>query len=310
MSENKLRNIWLLAILLTVSAFVCLFMANQKMKASLKGDLIFASAEGEIPAFDAIKINKEGKQITLRRDDNFWRVEEADNYYANFTKIQSLLENITTSKIGTEIEPNTKNINWTSVTLLNQNQKVGTVEISNATSPATHYIRYPGKNKIYLSNWQTQLPLSLSSWTQQPLLAIKKITIKKIEKDDVIIARRGEGSAFYDVQRNLPYIRSDYLQMFDILNDLRYDKVLSSQEFDNERYAIIEQIRLTSFDGLITTIQIYTDFQRYWIKIELSETTLPSKETKEYIAKNKILYEDWWFEVTPEIGQSLFSLRL
>ena len=310
MLARSLRNIWLVTALLLTVSLVCLHFSERNIRQSLRGDLLFADIEGNVPLYDQIEISEGDKKITLQKDENFWRVLEADNYYAHFGKMQTLQDSIASAKVGTKIKPTTQVSAWTTVTLFERGKKVGAAEIGNAANPEKHYIRYPGQDNIYLSSWQAQLPLSRNSWTLQPLLSIKQVETKKIETENRTISRREEGAAFYNNQTHLPYTRLDSSRLFMVLADLRYEQVLSSQEFDEQRYTSIRHLSLTSFEGLITTMSIHTDFEKYWLKVELSATSLPSKETNEYIAKNKILYDDWWFELSPEAGKVLYSFNL
>lgn len=310
MLARSLRNICLVSISLLIMSLICLHFSERNIRQSLRGNLLFADTEGNIPLYDQIEISSKDKKITLQKDEIFWRVPEADNYYAHFAKLQTLQESISSAKVGAKIKPATQVSDWTTVTLFDQGKKVGAAEIGDAANPERHYIRYPGQDNIYLSSWQAQLPMSLNSWTVQPLLRIKQVEIKKIETDNRTISRREEGAAFYNSQTHLPYTRLESTRLFTVLADLHYEQVLSSQEFDEPRYTSVHRLRLTSFEGLITTLSVHTDFEKYWLKVELSATSLPSTETNEYIAKNKILYDDWWFELSPEAGNILYSFNL
>ena len=182
--------------------------------------------------------------------------------------------------------------------------------IGNAQQLETHYVKYRDDDKIYMSTWGMQLPDTIQSWVAQHTRMIDGINVSGIEKNDINIVRDTQGGAFYKKGEKRPYSRFDYVQIFDILANLQYEKVLSSQEFDETRYPYVSAMRITTFDGLVTDWEIYSDYQEYWLKIKLSMTRLPLYQTKDYVEKNQFLFEDWWFKLPSDIGRVLFMMKL
>lgn len=312
MSADSLKKIWLTAAVLLLCAVAGLYWSNIRLVQSLRGNLAFADKSGTVPEFAKIVVSRPDNVITVYDDDKMWRVVEADNYYAGFKLMRSLSASIASAHIGREAAPDeVEQADWTSVALFDrQGQKQSEVMISAAARPGSHYLRYPDAKEVYLSDWKTQLPESLSSWTRQPLLAFSGVEISRFKSGDVFLSRRYEGAAFYDSRTNRPYGRYDYVRVFDLLADLRYDKVLSSQEFEQGLYPNLRTIELTTFDGLISSLRIYTDYKEYWLSVSLSTTTLPSNSISDYIEHNRIFYDDWWFRLPADAGRMLFMFKL
>ena len=119
-----------------------------------------------------------------------------------------------------------------------------------------HYVRYPQQEKIYHTTWQLKLPETIDSWVQQPLLSLNGTEIQKILKNDIVISRNAEGAVFYDSRTKSPYHQFEYIQLFDIIGDLRFDQVLSSQEFDNGKYPYQQKLQIVTFGGLIAELDV------------------------------------------------------
>lgn len=310
MHAKLLKSIWLTALFLALGALLSLYRAEIRLRENLQGDLIFADNLGNSPNFSKIVIETPAKQISLQKEDNLWRIPEADNYYASFAKVQNLLDNILSAHIGKSLAEIPVEIVWKNIELFNQQeQKTASIMIGKLLKQNVYYVRYPEKPEIYLSTWKMDLPDDVYSWTRQPLLEFESKNIKSIEKNNILISRREEGEPFYNTHNHKPYHLQDYMRIFTTLTDLHYEKVLSSQEFSPENYPHRQTLELTTFDGLITIVTIYSDLKDYWIQINLSTNRLPRQQATEYVAQNKILYEDWWFKIDETDGQGLFNFR-
>lgn len=306
MYADSLKKIWITAAVLIGAAAFCLYAVNQRLLSGLRGNQVFAVSED----IRKVQLSASGKNITLTDDDGLWRVVEADNYYADFNKIHTLLENIRTAKTGRQVEPKTEP-QWTEVQIFGADNKLlGTAQIGGSTRGGMNYVRYQPQNETYFSGWKMQLSDNVMSWTYQPLLKFEGLDIARLQKGRQAIVRIEEGSAFYDLETKMPYRRYEYLQIFDILSHLQYERVLSSQEFDNGRYPSASSITLTTFDGQITTLRLYTDYHEYWLQIELGVTRLPKTWVVKDVEEKRFLYEDWWFKLSSEDGRTLFMFNL
>lgn len=307
---NNLKKIWIIALILSIGAGLVLYRANEQRLKSLRGNLIFSSAE-TLDAVKKIELINNQQKITLYDDDNLWRVAEADNYYADMYLITALQEAIRSAKTSNSIK-NNKNISdqWTTINLFDdKNNLLDSVQINDASNDGKHYIKYSHTPEIYRSNWRQSLPDAANAWTNKKLFNFDGREISRLEKDDVVISRRNEGAVFIDPRTNMPYHRFDYMKVFDAMSNIWYDKVLSSQEFDEQKYPYQQHIQFHTFAGLITDVYVYTDYQEYWIKIELSSDKLPTYDTVEYIENNQFLYTDWWFRIPTDEGRTLFMTK-
>lgn len=308
MQANKLIKIWGLALVLMFATGLSLYWNEKELRQNLLGNLVFATAEGNALNVASIAM---GDDVTTYNDDGMWRVSQADNYYAAFKLLRTLLDNIAAARLGGKrTEPLPADTEWTTLTVTDSEQKQYKVQISNAHKMGIHYVRYPQDSAVYRSNWKVQLPQDLVSWTRQPLLEFNGVDINRLSVGRDTIYRNQDGAPFQEQQTGHTYRRYDYFQLFDTLNDLRYDKVLSSQEFDVASFANTRTIEFTTFEGLVCRLVIYTDFNEYWASVKISTTNLPSNAVRDYIASNTMFYDDWWFRLPSATGRMLFMFKL
>jgi len=307
---SRMKKVWILAICMVFTASFCLYFSELKLQDSIKGDLIFTKLNGNIAPVYKIKVEHDGRVITLHNEQNLWRVEEADNYYADFNRIHNILNNISTAKIGNEITfGNLKDLQWYTISLFDkQNKNLGTAVISESSDTNIRYIKLP--NKTCFTTWHALLPKQIVSWTRQPLISFDGTGIREFIANDKGIYRNYEGDVFYNKENHQRHHSVDYIRVFNTLHDLYYDKVLSSQEFDENKYTNFRIHKLINFNGLITELQYATDYKEYWVKITLSSTSLPSNTVIDYIKDNNIFYQDWWFRLPTDEGRSLFMFNL
>ena len=99
------------------------------------------------------------------------------------------------------------------------------------------------------------------------------------------------------------------MKVFDALTNLWYEQVLSVQNFDEKKYTYHQYLQTETFDGLITELDVYTDYNEYWVKVKISPARLSRVEVGEYVKNNTFLYQDWWFKLPADIGRTLFMFR-
>ena len=300
-----------MAILLFCGAIFSMYSSEIRIRDSLQGELIFSDEMGNVPEIAKIEIETPQGKLTLQKDESLWRIMEADNYYASFSKIQKLLDNITEARLGKKVPALNSEIIWKTIRLFDsKNKETSAVQIGKNINQNMYYVRRLNSAEIYFSTWKMNFSDNLYSWAKQPLLDFNAKDIQRIENKSIAVSRRDEGAAFYHEQEQKIYKQKDYLKVFGILTDLHYENVLSSQEFSPELYPYTQSMILTTFGGLMTEITIYTNKKEYWLKIRLSANRLPQETTNRYIAQNKFLYDDWWFKISAEDGIGLFNFNL
>ena len=155
-----------------------------------------------------------------------------------------------------------------------------------------------------------ELPQEPSAWLMQPILNYPPEITEKIFIQDAA----GQQSASRQT-RYLPFVNHEKSivkpdVLLEKLDFLIAGDVLSAQNFDENLYPKRRTIRLTSFSGLITTINLFHDDQDFWIYIKLSTTNLPTAAVNAYIKDNSFLYDGWFFKISAAAGRTLANYQL
>lgn len=322
MNPQTLKHAAALALVSFLAAAVSLFWVYQNSRSELVGNLVFAETVDEIGKIKEINIRTPQGPVSLVLDNEFWRVKEADYYYAGFDLIRSLFENINTSRFQRRQQADAASYGkyalnnpykettgaGTSISIIGADGQelnhliVGRRDADNLFQ----FVRIPSrKQTIYLISGQYILPPALSSWTQQPLLNIEGKEIQAIEAEGKSVKRNDPAKPFLVFTDNKPYklIRTE--RLFKHLAYLSYDQVISAQNFDDTRYPDVKHLKITTFDGLIAAIDLFSDKNNYWIRLSLSTTALPTTATNDYIKNNAFLYDGWFFKLPTETGEAL-----
>lgn len=304
---SHLKKIIVVSVVLLCTAITLLYQENLQRYNSLQGNSLFKLSTG-IEGINKVEIQFADNQITLYQDEDMWRVQEVDNYYADFKMIHRLLEEMQSSKKGNEVQlDNDDSQEWVTIKLFDKQDKLlESVMLNNPSQTETHHTKSQDNSKINRTTWGINIPNDAISWVHKPLINFDPNKVSSLIKNDFEIKRNDIGHIFIDSQNNLPYRDYKYLNIFDVLTELWSEKVLSSQEYNQELYPYIQKLTVTTFAGLITEIKIYTDFKEYWVQIDIKTNKLPTQQIKDYVANNKYLYTDWWFKLPPDKGRELF----
>lgn len=325
MLPRHCKQVWFVAVLSLVLLIGAMAVHLHYLNRSVGGNKLFAGVD--IIGLDKITLQNARQTVTLQKDENLWRVKEADNYYADFNLMRSLLANIENLRLKQKYEATSENLDifklhnpgdklnsadaGTVLSLFDASgKKLRQIIIGGRDTMDNQVVRLSDKNDIFAVDGIFTLPRELSSWTKQPLIHYNGLEISAFEENDERIERYREGAPFMRLDVKRPYLRMELVRILDMLTDLKYDKVLSSQEFDDMRYRQTKTLSVTSFDGLVTELKLLTDFDEYWVQIRLSTTTLPSVKVNDYIQNNGFLYEDWWFRLPADTGRALFQFKL
>ena len=309
MPAKLVKKVWLFAVSVAVLAGFLLYQTDVQRRKSIRGNAIFAASE-QLSNIKKMELLLPKHQITLYQDENIWRVLEEDNYFADLKVLQNIQKEISLGKIGRTVTPDNKQLVWSTVKLYDASEKVlDEVQIANATEIGQHYIRYSDKSPIYLSNWQINMPDELTAWTQQPLLDFDGRDINAFEKNGIGIFRDDKGETFFNEKNNRPYREFDYMKAFEALTNVWYEQVVSVQNFQEEKYPYSQKLEFSTFDGLITELDIYTDYKEYWVKITQSQARLAKMGIAEYIKNNEAFYQDWWFKLPQNAGRTLYMFN-
>lgn len=287
------------------------------------GDLFF-----EETAKDGLNINKivvktPKIQVTLYLEDKFWHVKEADGYYAGLIITNSLFKSINEAKIQSVIrqeitpemqlaypENNDTPAAGTSIQIFNDKGiKVDDVIIG-AEQNGYRYARYADSTNPVLIGGNFILPEKLSHWLQQPLMMLSEQSVETVitqsETGQQLAFREDITSPFYDINRKEINI-SAFLEQFASLD---FTSVKASENTPLKDALPKKAVVIFMESGLIYGIEVYEYENSYWVRINLSTTSLPTKLASDYIKDSSFLYKNWFFKIDGSIGKFLVQYMI
>lgn len=314
MNTKFLRLGFLLLFVSAIFAATVIFIFSGQQNRRVTGTLVFAKSSSQIADIGEILIKTPTDTVTLNVDNNLWRIKEVDNYYANYKFIKELFDEINHSIFyrkqnnitETKLNKYDLNANGLSITVFDKGgQMLNSVIIGKKTGNSLYrFALLPETGEVYLVTGNYVFPKKLFSWMEQPLLALEENEVTSITLNNQTLSRDEIFLPFHFIGTEMTVNPDGLLKLFSYLPAL---DAISSQNFNQEAFSHQKNIKITTFDGLIVSMELYENKDDIWIKISLSTTTLPTTKTNDYIKNNRFLYDGWYFKINPVIGKTLFN---
>lgn len=297
------------------------YQPNQQMETE---ELLFAKSYDHAMNINKIIITDSSSEKTLLLDGKYWRIPQADNYYAGVLITNALLYSINTAKTETivhnitpemqvetpQVGVNKPGSNGTKISTYDKENNLIESIIIGSSKNNLQYAKRIGKNYAMMISGNFDLPKNLMSWLQQPLLQISPDAIETLilqsETGQQMAFRVQEGEPFQNVNRKPTNIT-------DLLKPLSNLKIAGVTDYEVSGFKYTDPKRVISlfmFSGMIYTIEIYEKNNEYWTRINLSSTTLPTKLASDYIKNNSFLYRGWIFKINPNVGALLSEYNI
>lgn len=314
MNTKFLRLGLLLLVVSALFAATVIFIFSSQVNRRVTGTLVFAKSSAQIADIGEILLKTPTDTVTLNVDNDLWRIKEVDNYYANYKFIKELFDEINhstyyrkqTEMSDVKLNKYDLNANGLSITVFDKGgQLLNSVIIGKKTGNGLYrFALIPETGEVYLITGRYIFPKKLYSWMEQPLLALEGNEVTSLSVNNQTIKRDEVFVPFHLAGTEMTVNPDGLLKLFSYLPAL---DAKSSQNFNTEAFANQRAIEITTFDGLIVSLELYENKDDIWLKISLSTTTLPTTKTNDYIKNNRFLYDGWYFKINPVVGKTLFN---
>lgn len=279
-----------------------------------RGNYFFENSRNN-PSVSKIILGLNNEKITFHKKENFWLVREADDYYASFGKMKSLLNLIystTVYRADTSYEHDfdsfTKNA-LSIQTFDGKNQLLDNVFI--APKQNNNQFHYAIKNEekvLYQLNNLFSVSSNVMDWIEAPLLSIPHRQVKKIKTNDFEVSRR-----YATEELTLTQNHHSVPQILNLLNNLWYLSPIEVKHivhFNQKDYNLVKQYEISTLGGLIYLIDIFNKGDEYWFSIKLAQDKIISSEASRFFKENKILYDGWFFKIEKDLAENIASFAL
>ncbi len=300
-----------------VIAVFAIWFRQKSNNNDVQGKLVFAATYNEGSKVDKIIISAKEGNVILRQKNSYWLVENGGNYFADFRLIHSFLSTVNNSMYMMKIPydknsfndfdlqtPNKQNENGGMLiaTYANDSKLDEVIVGKEAENKGYFYLRKNNDKTIWLVDGEFNLPTKPQSWLLTPVLSVPMDAIESITIAKNYIQRDNKNSYFFNEKGKRVYAEP-LLKVLYALNIVDAVK----QEPDGEPLRVVDVI---TFYGLEYVIKLYEINDKLWASINLTTTSLPMTQVKEYVAGNSFLYEGWMFEIAPSQAHVLRDFRL
>ena len=135
-----------------------------------------------------LRLSDQGKTVTLaRQTDGTWRVTSYYDLPADFSKLSTLVGNLTDAKLQRLVTSNPERIarlefKDTKIELLDSADKeLWSVTLGKNADTGGRYVRFGAEQKAYLANLNAWLDADAKNWANPELLSLKAEDIAKVE---------------------------------------------------------------------------------------------------------------------------------
>lgn len=286
--------------------------------------LLFSKTYDQALNVNKILITDSASEKTLLLDGKYWRIPQADNYYAGLVISNALLYSINSAKTETVIHNITPDMqleqprpgvdtpggNGTEIKTYDRQGRLIDDVIIGSSKNGLQYARRAGSDYAMMVSGGFDLPRKTHDWLQQPLLQIAQNDIETIilqsETGQQMAFKPQEGDSFYNVRRE----KTDLSPLLNPFADLKLIEVADYEVSEFKNADPDRVVALFMFSGLIYGIELYQKDDEFWIRINLSSNTLPTKLASDYIKDSSFLYQGWIFKIRPEIGARLLNYNI
>ncbi len=311
MSKKTLLTLFFCVVAAVFAAMLVNIGINKPNASAAIGSYLFEKSNEKGTEISKIVLEIKGLKITLHYQDKFWRVTEADDYFADLLAVNNLVQSINNAKI--EIAAEEKNFAEPA-----QSIKIKTYAGEELLDDVTigkkqnnfYYAQKANNPNVYLVSGDFDLPKKLQYWLQHPLISLESKNIESL----VQISTSGKQFAFNPYRKDIFYdINNNKVDIKDLTNQfswLSYKNVKRTANFLSQDEKPQKTIILKIATGLIYDLRLYKISENYWLTVKISADKLPTKAVAAYVKDSAVFYNDWLFEIDNKVGNFLSSYQI
>ena len=323
MTKKYLIRAFVFVLIATAALLLSGWYKQYKKDANVLGKYTFAETRQNIRRMAHIRITSTANDtFNLFRQGEYWRFQEAADYFVNPDSLANLYNMINNSVIM-NVQPGDKKLfaeaGLVMPTAAKANAKfkgtrieifddeeilLNDLIIGNGLDDGEyHFARQTNGSYVYNVSQIGIFSGSPQSWIPYPLLKIKENMIEALVLDGRILSRQ----LLHDIKPHLSFIK----ELLDTLSFLRYDGIAKLAEFKQTfPDAQPQTIKVITPLGLIYALSIYHSDNTYWLTVRLQMDKIARTEVAAFIGENQKYFKDWIFQLSPEQGAALYNTQI
>jgi hypothetical protein len=268
---------------------------------------------------DDVNLNKialsfnDKNNITFVKNNDLWRIEEADDYYADFSKINTLVELLRNTIIYRADALDNKELisfdNFIRIQTYDNNKIVDDAIISSQSDKNKyHYALLNNDNFLYQLSTKIQLSSRINDWLQMPIINLSNSDIKQVDFNELKFYRKSKNEKLMLTGTN--YTKPEIYRLLNNIRNINAEEIKHASNFKRDKYTYLNSFKLTTFDGVIYKIDLYEGDKDYWINVYLDKKQLISQATYNRVKDNLMLYNGWFFKINQDKGKILSNIAI
>ncbi len=296
----------LLVVVLPITIIGSIRTASQ-VRIFSRGSYFFEKTRNSVDVLSVTIVFSDNKTITIEKKDSFWRIKEADDYFASFAKVNALISLIRNTIIYRADPLSDGNYSQFSDGIkITSTDSHGNIVDDACILPlqddnSRHYALLNNDGYLYQLNGDFSLSSNVADWLQMPLFSWDNNNIKRIKADNFEVYRRTSSADFRMSGSNMicPQIAnliSNFCYL--IAEDIRH-----ATHFELSRYQKMGYFEIFLFGGLLYKINLYQGEDGYWIRVRMDKGGLINQPSLNILKENSILYDGWYFKINTDKGK-------
>lgn len=280
-----------------------------------RGNYFFDNSRDNLKLYTIILDFGDGQKITMNQHNGFWRIKEADDYYASSAQAGALLKFISDTVVYRADKMNNddklkyfKN----NIKIICQDNNGNILDIAEIApkkgNNKYHYALLNNNSFLYQLKGNFSLSPVLIDWIQMPILQLNDGDIKRIDADNFAVFRRFSDEPFKSVENN-----ETAMHIGQLLNNIRLlnaEKIKHITHFTPSQFQKTKHYNITLFNGIVYELELYRKDNEYWLHINLNHELLSSVATVQTVKERQILYDGWFFKINADKGYIISNFTL
>ncbi len=301
----KPEKIALITFILSAFLFIIGICAQKyNRKSQIAGGFAFANSYTKTSENLKFVMNDGKNTFSFFVEDGVWHLEEKSGYYADYNVLSFVLHTIKESQIYNYPTKNLSDFkfvpDWT-ISVYADGKKLDTVQIQ---SYKGQYLAKVNKDKkIYTISGYFDFPHAYEVWLRQPAIKAQISDIQELFVNNKLITRKLHENEFSSTSE---FSKLNLNKVLTYTENLYFVNVLPKKDITekNEEFKAI----ISLFSGLKYELTFYKTNNKYYVEIEMLNSIASEIGVREYIEKNKMLYENWIFEIDQKIYNDFLTL--
>lgn len=278
MSQRVTNILGYTTLIAILAAIWILFGEDPSREQGARGEATFAGLSERINEAAVLKITAQDGSVTLAKDANLWTVVERDGFPADAAMVRAFLRGVALSK---RRDPKTDNVGRfpqiglgdlaTSIAVLDETDGLlAGFDMGNRTENAAGrsltYIFQPSDTRSWLVTGIEAAPTDPASWLKAAGFNIKSARIASVRLGGAVLSRALDADVFAlsDVPEGMATASGFALnEPASMIARLTFQDV---RKTNNPLQAPVQTIVLTTYDGLVLSLDLFTMNDGVWAK--------------------------------------------